>query len=357
MILTNLLNLSDTLDSPGKITSDLQGLDTEITQATEFKDLLSQDAVLLESLPVEVEDPGLPLVDTGELQFLLPHGNQLPPTTIQINMPTGPASLLEGGDGNDSPQALLVNGLLDEGKQAGRSIRSTGNTAQAALGQIADSAVAEDLLDSQFTEISTRPQLETVGHKLEIEKALPDLLKQDNSRLESIKDGTGQLQLNSASRPEATETSRSIANAARLSINTPVQSQAWAENFTGRISWMLSNNQQSAQIHLNPAELGPIEVKIQIQNDQANVNFVANNQTTREAIMEAFPRLREMLDQQGFSLNQGSVSDNSTDGQQWDGDSADSGMTQVHGNDMEEHGSSPQEPVIIQGLGLVDHFV
>ena len=48
--------------------------------------------------------------------------------------------------------------------------------------------------------------------------------------------------------------------------------------------------------------MGPIEVRIQMQNDQAVVSFTAQHGATREAIDAALPRLREMLSEQNVNV-------------------------------------------------------
>ena len=150
------------------------------------------------------------------------------------------------------------------------------------------------------------------------------------------------------SNPQATQ---------KLSIGMPVQHAKWADNLAGRVSYMLANSQQSAQISLNPAELGPIEVKVNMQNDQASVNFFAHNAGVRDAIEEAFPRLREMLNENGVNLSQSSVSDQSLSEHREQGQLAGQEQDQYpysEGNPAED---SAQESTTSLTVGLVDHFV
>ena len=64
-----------------------------------------------------------------------------------------------------------------------------------------------------------------------------------------------------------------------------------------------------ARLRLNPAHLGPVEVRLSIQHDQASIQFAAHHGQVREAIETALPRLREMLAQEGIQLQNASVSD------------------------------------------------
>jgi flagellar hook-length control protein FliK len=61
----------------------------------------------------------------------------------------------------------------------------------------------------------------------------------------------------------------------QLKLSTPVNQQGWDRGVGQQVLWMVNNKQQTAQIRLNPPELGPIEVKVSVQNDTAQVQFTA----------------------------------------------------------------------------------
>ena len=92
-------------------------------------------------------------------------------------------------------------------------------------------------------------------------------------------------------------------------IDRPVQDDAWGESLQDRVLWMTSRKIQSAEIRLNPAELGPIRVQVSVQDDAAVLNFTAQHSVTRDAIEQAMPRLREMLNENGLTLAGTTVSD------------------------------------------------
>ena len=94
-------------------------------------------------------------------------------------------------------------------------------------------------------------------------------------------------------------------------IEVPVTQAGWGEAVGNRLMMMANGKVQSANIHLNPAELGPIEIRVNVNQDQVNVHFVSSNALVREAIEDAFPRLKEMFVQNGLSLNDADVSQQS----------------------------------------------
>jgi hypothetical protein len=90
----------------------------------------------------------------------------------------------------------------------------------------------------------------------------------------------------------------------------------WGRTLGHQLNWMVNNQLQQAEIRVNPPDLGPIELRVSLQNNQTSVTFFCHESAVREALENALPRLREMLDSQGISLNQAQVSDQSLARQQ-----------------------------------------
>jgi flagellar hook-length control protein FliK len=93
-----------------------------------------------------------------------------------------------------------------------------------------------------------------------------------------------------------------------LDVDTPMGHQAWRDAVGHHVTWMADQGISRAELRLNPAHLGPIEVRVSVQNDQVNVSFHASHAATREALESSLPRLRELLGDSGLSLGQASVS-------------------------------------------------
>ncbi len=92
------------------------------------------------------------------------------------------------------------------------------------------------------------------------------------------------------------------------SIPVPFNQAGWDQALGERIQWLASQGVQRANITLNPANLGPMEVRIQVQNDQAMVHFTAAHGVVRDALEAAMPRLRDMFDSAGVELTDVDVS-------------------------------------------------
>lgn len=96
--------------------------------------------------------------------------------------------------------------------------------------------------------------------------------------------------------------------ATQLRVHTPLGQPAWADDVGERLTWMLGRHESKAELVLTPASLGKLEVSIQLGGDQATAHFVAASAATRDALEQAMPRLREVLQQAGIQLGQANVS-------------------------------------------------
>jgi len=86
-------------------------------------------------------------------------------------------------------------------------------------------------------------------------------------------------------------------------ISHSIHSKKWGEALGKHLVMAANRDIQKMQITLNPEKLGPIQVRLHMDKDrQLHVNLLANHALTREAMMEAMPRLRDMLESNGTQL-------------------------------------------------------
>ncbi len=102
-----------------------------------------------------------------------------------------------------------------------------------------------------------------------------------------------------------------------FSIGHPVRSPQWGQALGQKVTYMANNKIQEAKITLNPEKLGPIQVKLSLDKDQhAHVSMVTQHGTTRDAIENAMPRLKEMLEAAGVGFGSLDVRDESSSSEQ-----------------------------------------
>lgn len=101
----------------------------------------------------------------------------------------------------------------------------------------------------------------------------------------------------------------SATNVNQIQVSAPVMQPAWADEFSQKITWLSTQKNQSAELHLNPPQLGPLDVVLKVNGDQATAMFSSPHAAVREAIEQALPKLREMMAESGIMLGNAMVSD------------------------------------------------
>jgi flagellar hook-length control protein FliK len=154
------------------------------------------------------------------------------------------------------------------------------------------------------------------------------------------------------SRPPAPQPS------ALLEVAAPVSEPGFADALSRQVVWMVGKDAQVAELRINPPELGPVQVRLTLNGDDAAAHFISAHAEVREAIENAIARLRETLAQTGIQLGDTSVSAESFTDQA--GKQANGHLPHHHGY-RDEHSSSDAArqglpATTIAKRGLVDVF-
>ena len=102
-----------------------------------------------------------------------------------------------------------------------------------------------------------------------------------------------------------------MAPAVAVALATPVTAPEFAQELGLRMSVLAQDGVQHAELHLNPADMGPVSVQIAIDGNRAQVDFGADVAATRAAIEAGLPALASALNDAGFTLTGGGVSQHS----------------------------------------------
>lgn len=149
-----------------------------------------------------------------------------------------------------------------------------------------------------------------------------------------------------------------------LPVNQPLAMHqgGWSEEVVNRVMYLSSANLKSADIQLEPAELGRLDIRVNIAADQsAQVNFVSGHAGVREALDSQMHRLRDMLAQQGMGQVDVNVSDQPRN---WQGQQGQEQQAR-RGSDGQRLGSviddEPAQvaavtPSVVLGSSAVDYY-
>jgi flagellar hook-length control protein FliK len=140
----------------------------------------------------------------------------------------------------------------------------------------------------------------------------------------------------------------------RHQLHAPVGTHQWANELGNKLTMMATKDIQSATLYMTPADLGPIQVRIDLNQNQASVWFTAEHAETRSALEQSLPRLREMFTAQGMSLTDAGVFGDRSRQQQ-----TDSGFTSTRFvSSQYEDGEALADTATVRSisLGLLDAY-
>ncbi len=89
-----------------------------------------------------------------------------------------------------------------------------------------------------------------------------------------------------------------------------------AQQIKDRVMVQIQHKLQTAEVQLHPEDLGSMQIKLNLQQDQLSVQFVVQQGAAKEALEQQMPKLRELLEQQGIALSEGQVEQRQSRSQQ-----------------------------------------
>ncbi|CAZ88230.1 putative flagellar hook-length control protein FliK [Thiomonas arsenitoxydans] len=104
--------------------------------------------------------------------------------------------------------------------------------------------------------------------------------------------------------PQANQVSQTVWAA---TVPAHMGSPDWGQAMNQQVLLAAQGQQQFATLHLNPPQLGPLEVHLQMHDGQIQAQFVSAHAVVRQAVEAALPQLRDVFAGAGLSLGQTSV--------------------------------------------------
>lgn len=135
-----------------------------------------------------------------------------------------------------------------------------------------------------------------------------------------------------------------------VELKPPVSSPDWGPALNQRITWMVANSLQNANITVNPPNLGPLEINIQTDQNKTNVQFIVTSSEVRQAIQDSIPALSKMFENSGLQLGQADINSRSYN------QNRENAKTDIQIKNIEAL-SNQVEAASIQGQGLINTYV
>jgi flagellar hook-length control protein FliK len=156
-------------------------------------------------------------------------------------------------------------------------------------------------------------------------------------------------------------TAQSVTNAKQATSLHNEALSVYRKDFAGalkdKVTVMMNQKLQQIEIRLDPQELGNVNVKINMQNEQAVVNFTVQNQQAKEAFDQNLGRLKEMLAESGVDVGDANVEQQSKQNNEDEHGGGDQvGEGDVTGNELSEL-SDTQTLNLVKGSSTgVDYY-
>lgn len=269
------------------------------------------------ALPADAASEELPETELDPLLLLGLGGQFVTQADAQPAVEPEGDSLLAGLPAAQSLTAgegeLVVDEPAVTGLQTSAETLGVQKSTQQLQNPLAD-AQAKAEADDGFASVLLAGKDSADSDEPELELAVKDLLESVEAPKESRSSSASEL---AAARlnPLSQAITQQVQQAQRPALvpGQPVQMQqsGWSEAVVDRVMWLSSQNLKSAEIQLDPAELGRMEVRIDLTKDQAQVTFLSPHAGVRDALEGQMQRLREMFTQQGMNLMDVNVSDQS----------------------------------------------
>ena len=276
---------ADATDSSVKSTSETAEANAPVTEAREGQEAQEAQAFLFPVMP--------------ETLLAL----AVPPDTLKV-VPSGgndiPADQPMSLDADASASGRKSRSVLLQAGQVGDAAVDTQKSGTAPVGKIKLQAAAQAASVAAAQTQATSPATAFAGQLAAAHQA--DTLK--------IKELPADLMNSAALRP-ATQASFNLPGVDPLKSNTlapSVGTSAWSQALGDKVVWMAAGAQQTASLTLNPPNMGPLQIVLNITNDQATASFFSAQPEVRQALEAAFPKLREMMNEAGIQLGQATVS-------------------------------------------------
>jgi len=315
---------ADDKGAPDKTAADGTTASTD-TSKSDDKTASKDDATTTTDTPVAVATPD-PTVDPAVLQAAAAAATPaaaapVDPAVVQASLaaaasaaakPTAATTPAAGDDFDPAADpldnlpavrlAMEQGGHVSSGSQA--SAKSTDGTDTDAT----DSTLAQNQANNVVTlaDPKTDPGSSDQGGDTSFKALIDDGLKDIKSASSDtrVDDFANRLAaLTQAATPKT-------ANALPASQPLAMHQSGWSEEVVNRVMYLSSANLKSAEIQLQPAELGRLDIKVNMSADQpTQISFISAHAGVRDALEGNMPRLRDMLQQQGLGQADVTVSD------------------------------------------------
>ncbi len=341
------------------------------TDVAALKEKISDDAAMLAAIMQELNSaPTQVMVDPASVKLNAQGVNQ-----TNISEEGEHSSLISSSDQRTSKtglsdqlgQQLLDQAKLDQSKvdqfrlnqplQNGLSnaaeLKVPRDTFEKSAEMLADKSKQDALPANDLKQMPLEAQMlknASEGQELLSESTLKNTEAKELTTINSIQNfqQANSSMLNSANAAAQLASSNQIL--------TPFGKSGWDQAINQKVMWMVGAGEQTATLTLNPPDLGPLQVVVSVNNDQADASFYSDNADVRQALQDGLEHLREKMEESGIQLGQANINAGQQSQQSFQEATQQQGSGQAKST-IASNQLNPVTPMIQrESVGLVDTF-
>jgi flagellar hook-length control protein FliK len=294
---------------------------------------------------------------------------------VQQPVPAAPLAPTVGDEAANEafdPEADPLAGLptlrlaLEQSAQSKGTTSAHATSADSAQPQPDDGQPAVNTLANLISKSQTEGEQSEPGDKA-FGSLLEDGLKDIKSASSDTRVDDFADRLASLTQAATAKTANALpVNPAPLHQPLSMNQNAWTEGLVNRVMYLSSQNLKSAEIQLEPAELGRLDIRVNVAADQATqITFISGHAGVRDSLDSQLHRLRELFAQQGLAQPDVNVADQSR-GQQQQAQQDNSQLSGVAARraqaasgepgELADTAAQPLEQQVVIGDSAVDYY-
>ncbi|WP_114239970.1 flagellar hook-length control protein FliK [Dyella sp. C9] len=141
-----------------------------------------------------------------------------------------------------------------------------------------------------------------------------------------------------------------------LAMQSSVGTPAFAQELGQQVAWLGGQEIKQARITLHPEDLGPLDVKVSVQQTHVDVSFIAQHPNAVHAVQQTLSQLDSMLAHHGLTLGQAQVGQGSSGQNTSDGQASAGSANSADGQASDSGDLASVAAPVVQAVGLLDMF-
>jgi flagellar hook-length control protein FliK len=203
------------------------------------------------------------------------------------------------------PIVISTTNLKGDALPPGRQSLSTQMSQTSAVESVSALGVTDGKAEVDSKSLLTAENAEKVAldkNSAELVNIKQQMTATDTVTIKSVENSANPIQASVTTQISQTPNSASQVLPPHLqSISVSTNNQQWGDALGERVSFLINQKLNNAEIRIDPPHLGKLDIQIHIKDDSAQVVIHTQHVQTRDLVESSSLRLREILQDAGYS--------------------------------------------------------